>query len=203
MPNIKISQLPGGTVPLTGFELFPCVQAGSTVRVPSSALVGSLIAPGGTGTHCQRRAIEKLSASTLLGGINLRGVDYPAQVIGLLGLLEGIDQTDVEEQKDLKGWVVRALVYAPGKELLEGLPLNRIRTLIGQHHPTNYFPTIGQIGGIVSSLQAAQNLKTGYKLFDYDRQEKIMRCVDKGYILWRYNQRLEKIKDMLFERRVD
>ena len=63
-----------------------------------------------------------------------------------------------------------------------------------------YFPTVGQIGRIVTHLQAAQNIKTGQKLFDYDRQEKIMRCVDKGYILWRLNQRLEKIKDMIFER---
>ena len=138
-----------------------------------------------------RRTIGTLSASKLLDGINIGGVDYPAQIIGLLGL-EGISQTDVEQEKDLKGWVVRALVYAPGKELLEGLPLHRIRTLISQHHPTKYFPTVGQIGRIVTHLQAAQNIKTGQKLFDYDRQEKIMRCVDKGYILWEIKSTVRK-----------
>lgn len=150
----------------------------------------------------ERKVIEKLSAPELLDRISGRGVDYPAQIIGLLGL-EGIEQTEQEREEDLKGWVVRGLIYAPAKDVLEGLPLNRVRLLIQQHHPYKYHPTIGQIGRIMGSLQAAQNLKTGHRLFDYDRQEKMMRCVDKGYILWRTNTRLDKIKDMVFERRVE
>ena len=153
-----------------------------------------------TASH-ERRSIGKLSAPELLERIS-GGVDYPAQIIGLLGL-EGIEQTEQEREEDLKGWVVRGLIYAPARDVLEGLPLNRVRSLIRQHHPYTYQPSIGQIGRIMTALQAAQNLKTGHRLFDYDRQEKMMRCVDKGYILWRTNTRLDKIKDMVFERRVE
>jgi hypothetical protein len=133
-----------------------------------------------------------------LANINLGGVDYPSQLMGLLGL-EGIEQTEQEREEDLKGWVVRGLTYATAKDLREGLGLNRIRSLIRQHHPYKYQPSIGQIGKILQALQAAQNIKTGHSLFDFDRQEKIIRCVDKGFILWRTNQKLDKIKDMLFE----
>jgi hypothetical protein len=119
----------------------------------------------------------------------------------LLGL-EGIEQTDQEREEDLKGWVVRGLIYAPAKEMREGLPLNRIRSLISQHHPYKYQPSIGQIGRILHALQSTQNIKTGHSLFDYDRQEKIIRCVDKGFVLWRMNQKLEKIKDMFFDKQI-
>jgi hypothetical protein len=146
----------------------------------------------------ERRELERLSAPALLANINLGGVDYPSQLMGLLGL-EGIEQTEQEREEDLKGWVVRGLTYATAKDLREGLGLNRVRSLIRQHHPYKYQPSVGQIGKILQALQSAQNIKTGHSLFDYDRQEKIVRCVDKGFILWRTNQKLEKIKDMLFE----
>jgi hypothetical protein len=146
----------------------------------------------------ERKTLDKLSAPTLLASINMGGVDYPSKLRTLLGL-EGIDQTEQERENDLKGWVIRALSYATANDLREGLSVSRIRALIRQHHPNNYQPSPGQIERILSALQSAQSIRTGHSLFDYDRQEKVIRCVDKGLILWRTNQKLDKIKDMLFE----
>lgn len=61
MPNIKISQLPAGTTPITGVELIPAVQSGSTVRLPASAFQATV---GGSGTQVQYRA-----GATALGGM--------------------------------------------------------------------------------------------------------------------------------------
>jgi hypothetical protein len=146
----------------------------------------------------ERRTLDKLSAPALLASINMGGVDYPTKLRALLGL-EGIEQTEQEREQDLKGWVIRALSYAAAKDLREGLSVNRIRALIRQHHPNNYQPSPGQIERVLSALQSAQNIRTGHNLFDYDRQERVIRCVDKGLILWRTNQKLDKIKDMLFD----
>jgi hypothetical protein len=144
--------------------------------------------------------IERLSAEDLLDRMNLRGVDYPGRIMAMLGV-EGIEQSEQEKEEDLKGWVIRGLIYASAKEVRNGVPLNRIRTLISNHHPYKYQPSVGQIGRILASLQVIQNLKPGYSLFDYDRHEKIMRCVDKGYILWRASQRLDKIQDLVLSNR--
>jgi hypothetical protein len=78
MANIKISQLPGGTTPLSGAELFPCVEAASTVRVPASSLVGSLVTPGGSGTQLQYR-----QSGSIFGGMSGTCWDDANQILRL------------------------------------------------------------------------------------------------------------------------
>jgi hypothetical protein len=39
----------------------------------------------------------------------------------------------------------------------------------------------------------------GQSLFDYDRTDKIVRCVDKGFILWRSGTSQERIEHLIFE----
>jgi hypothetical protein len=67
MPNIKISQLPGGVTPLSGTEMVPLVQNGTTVRVPASAL--------GTGGGVPGAGVSSLNtltgALTLAAGANI------------------------------------------------------------------------------------------------------------------------------------
>lgn len=49
MANVKISELPAATTPLTGTELVPVVQSGATKQVPSGQLMsaGSATLPSG------------------------------------------------------------------------------------------------------------------------------------------------------------
>lgn len=53
MANLKISELDAGTTPLVGDELVAVVQAGATVRVPSSALKGLQGDPGDDGREVE------------------------------------------------------------------------------------------------------------------------------------------------------
>jgi hypothetical protein len=150
-----------------------------------------------------RYTIEKsLSVPGILRDISSEGVDYTGKVIQLLEPAPDIELNDQEREQDLRAWVLRALIYANAKDIIKGISVRRLRTWIREMHPRNYNPSEGQIEKIIKGVQAAQHIRAGYSLFDYDRQDKMLRCVDKGYILWRTNTQLSKIKDLVFQAEV-
>lgn len=59
MANLKISELDAGTTPLVGDELVAVVQAGATVRIPSSALKGLKGDPGDPGADGREVELQK------------------------------------------------------------------------------------------------------------------------------------------------
>lgn len=144
-------------------------------------------------------AIEQsINVAAILREISDSGADYPGQILGLLGL-ENIQLNEREEEADLKNWVLRVLFCATAKDMRKGITLNRLRSMIRSKHPQHYHPTESQIERVIRAVQSAQLAKVGQGLFDYDRQEKIVRCVDKGLILWRTGTTPEKIEHLVFE----
>jgi hypothetical protein len=91
------------------------------------------------------------------------------------------------------------LLSASAKDMRRGISLKKLRSLIRQRHPQRYHPTESQIERIIKAVQSAQLAKGGQSLFDYDRQEKVIRCVNKGIILWRTGTTPEKIEHLIFE----
>jgi hypothetical protein len=140
---------------------------------------------------------QSLNVTSILKEISNAGVDYPGQIISMFGL-EDIQLNEHEREEGLKEWVLRMLVYANAKEMRRGITLKRLRQLIRQRHPRKYQPSEGQIERVIKALQTAQ-LAKGQSLFDYDRQEKVVRCVDKGLILWRTGTSTERIEHLIFE----
>lgn len=144
-------------------------------------------------------AIEQsINVTAILKEISDSGVDYPGQILGLLGL-EDIPLNEREAEEGLKDWVLRVLFCASAKEMRRGITLKRLRSMIRLKHPQHYHPTESQIERVVRAVQTAQLAKVGQGLFDYDRQEKTIRCVDKGLILWRTGTTPEKIEHLVFE----
>uniref|UniRef100_Q07NT1 Uncharacterized protein n=1 Tax=Rhodopseudomonas palustris (strain BisA53) TaxID=316055 RepID=Q07NT1_RHOP5 len=141
---------------------------------------------------------QSINVAAILKEISDSGVDYPGQIIGLLGL-EEIQLNEREEAEGLKDWVLRVLFCATAKEMRKGISLSKLRSMIRQRHPRHYHPTESQIERVIKAVQAAQLAKVGQSLFDYDRQEKTIRCVDKGLILWRTGTTPEKIEHLIFE----
>jgi hypothetical protein len=145
-----------------------------------------------------RRMLEdSLDVSTILKDIADTGGDYPGQIISLLGI-ENIQLNEQEKQAGLKDWVLRMLVLAPPAEMQKGIPLDKLRRWICDRHPTNYNPSVNQIERIIKAVQSVQLTKAGHSLFDYDRQQKTVRCVDKGLVLWRANTKLENVRNLVF-----
>jgi hypothetical protein len=143
--------------------------------------------------------IEKtLSVPGILKDISNGGVDYPGQIISLLGL-DDMELNEQEREEDLRDWVLRTIVFSPWTELSKGISLKRLRIAIRETHPKKYNPTEGQIERIIRALQASQHTRAGYNLFDYDRQDKTIRCVDKGFILWRRNTPFKRIRNLMLE----
>lgn len=86
MANLKISELDAGTTPLVGDELVAVVQAGATVRVPSSALKGLQGDPGDDGrevelqkgaTHIQWRYVGDPTWTDLVSLDDITGPPGP------------------------------------------------------------------------------------------------------------------------------
>jgi hypothetical protein len=141
---------------------------------------------------------QSLNVTTILKDISTSGVDYPGQIISLLGLeVEQLNEREREE--GLKEWVLRMLISVSARDLRKGITIRKLRSLIRQKHPQSYHPSEGQIERVIRGFQSAQLVKLGQNLFDYDRQEKMVRCVDKGLILWRTGMSLEKIEHLVFE----
>jgi hypothetical protein len=141
---------------------------------------------------------QSINVAAILRDISESGVDYPGQILGLLGL-EDIQLNERETEEGLKDWVLRVLFCATAKDMRKGITLKKLRTMIRQKHPQHYHPTESQIERVVKAIQAAQLAKVGQGLFDYDRQEKTIRCVDKGLIRWRTGTTPEKIEHLVFE----
>jgi pimeloyl-ACP methyl ester carboxylesterase len=141
---------------------------------------------------------QSLNAAMILREISNVGADYAGQIISLLGL-QNIQLYEHERQEGLKDWVLRTLVCTGPKDLRRGISLKRLRALIRLKHPQNYHPTEGQIERVIKGAQSAQLAKSGQTLFDYDRREKVVRCVDKGFILWRSGTTPEKIEQLIFD----
>jgi pimeloyl-ACP methyl ester carboxylesterase len=121
---------------------------------------------------------QSINVNSILKEISQSGADYPGQILGLLGL-EDIQLNESEEQAELKQWVLRTLFCATPKDLRKGVTLNKLSSLIRSNHPQKYNPTESQLQRVLRAVQTAQLAKVGQGLFDYDRQEKIVRCVDK------------------------
>lgn len=144
-------------------------------------------------------AIEQsINVAAILREISESGADYPEQILGLLGL-EDIPLNEREAEAGLKDWVLRVLFCATAKDMRKGVTLTKLRSMIRQKHPQSYHPTESQIERVIRAVLAAQLEKMGQGLFDYDRQEKTIRCVDKGLILWRTGTTPEKIEHLIFE----
>lgn len=146
----------------------------------------------------ERKLIEgSPNVTTILKDISSAGVDYQGQIISLLGL-DDIELSEDERLAELKEWVLRTLVYAKADEMRKGITLDTLRSLISHKHPQHYHPSPGQIERIIKAVQSVQ-LAKGQSLFDYDRQDKIVRFVDKGFILWRSGTDEVRIEDLIFE----
>jgi hypothetical protein len=104
-----------------------------------------------------------------------------------------------DSEQGLKDWVLQSLVSATATELQRGVSLRQLGKRIFQNHPRRYNPTEAQIERVVKAVQTSQLLRAGQSLFDYDRQDKVVRCVDKGLILWRSSTNPEKINDLIFD----
>jgi hypothetical protein len=147
----------------------------------------------------ERRVIEKtLSVRSILRDIAKDGADYPGQLINLLGS-DSVPMNEQESEQGLKDWVLQSLVSATATELQRGVSLRQLGKRIFQNHPRRYNPTEAQIERVVKAVQTSQLLRAGQSLFDYDRQDKVVRCVDKGLILWRSSTNPEKINDLIFD----
>jgi pimeloyl-ACP methyl ester carboxylesterase len=145
------------------------------------------------------RVIEQsVNAAMILREIGNVGADYAGQIISLIEL-QNIPLYEHEKQAGLKDWVLRTLVCVSPKDLRKGISLKRLRALVRLKHPQSYHPTEGQIERVIKGAQSAQLAKSGHSLFDYDRREKIIRCVDKGFILWRSGTTPEKIEQLIFD----
>jgi hypothetical protein len=117
--------------------------------------------------------------------------------LSLLGL-DNIQMDDQERQAALKDWVLRGLVLASQSDMQTGILLDKLRKWIADQHPYHYNPNVSQIERIIKAVQAVQRAKAGHSLFDYDRQKKMVRCVDKGLLLWRANIKQDKLRSLVF-----
>ena len=141
---------------------------------------------------------QTLNVGTILKELVKQGVDYPGQIVSLFDL-DDFKPSERESDEGLKEWVLRSLVCATPKELQNGVTIKRLRAQIRSRHPRNYHPTETQIERVITAVQSAQLARLGQNLFDYDRQEAIVRCVDKGFILWRTGTSPDKIEHLIFE----
>jgi pimeloyl-ACP methyl ester carboxylesterase len=140
---------------------------------------------------------ENLDASNILRDISDTEGDYAGQILSLLGL-DNIQMDDQETQAGLKDWVLRVLILASHSDMQTGIPLEKLRKWIAAQHPYHYNPNVSQIERIIKAVQAVQRIKAGHSLFDYDRQKKMVRCVDKGLLLWRANIKRDKLRNLVF-----
>ena len=139
-----------------------------------------------------------LSVSSILKDIINTGVDYPGQIVSLMG----IDDSQLHEydrEEGLKEWILRTLVTASAKEMLRRIKLKRLRTLIQRTHPRGYHPSERQTERVLNYILAIQFAKGAPTLFDYDRLQRMVRCVDKGFILWRTGISVDKLQHLMFE----
>ncbi|MCK1457108.1 alpha/beta fold hydrolase [Bradyrhizobium sp. 2] len=66
---------------------------------------------------------QSINVGAVLREISESGVDYPGQILGLLGL-EDIQLFEHEREEGLKDWVLRVLFCATAKDMRKGLPSN-------------------------------------------------------------------------------
>ena len=52
---------------------------------------------------------------------------------------------------------------------------------------------------MLNYILAIQFAKGAPTLFDYDRLQRMVRCVDKGFILWRTGISVDKLQHLMFE----
>jgi hypothetical protein len=90
------------------------------------------------------------------------------------------------------------LVSSTAKELRNGITVRRLRALFQQKHPQHYHPSEGQIERVLKAM-LIRHIRAGQSLFDYDRLEKVVRCVDKGFILWRMGTNEDRIERLITE----
>jgi pimeloyl-ACP methyl ester carboxylesterase len=146
----------------------------------------------------QKRVLdESLDASNILSDISGTEGDYAGQILSLLGL-DNIQMDDQEKQAGLKDWILRGLILASQSDMQTGILLEKLRQWIADQHPYHYNPNVSQIERIIKAVQAVQRFKAGHSLFDYDRQKKMVRCVDKGLLLWRANIKQDKLRSLVF-----
>jgi len=140
---------------------------------------------------------QSLNVYAILREVAQSGVDYPGQIISILGWND-VDMSEFERELGLRDWVLRALFFTEAKDIQKGVTLKKIASLIQVKHPKHYHPTENQVERVIRAVQSSQ-LAKGQALFDYDRQAKLVRCVDKGYVLWRQKNQKASIEQLIFE----
>jgi hypothetical protein len=140
---------------------------------------------------------QTINVRTLLRAIAGDGIDYQGQLLSMF-TVDKSEMYDLENEENLSEWVLRILVSSTAKELRNGITVRRLRALFQQKHPQHYHPSEGQIERVLKAM-LIRHIRAGQSLFDYDRLEKVVRCVDKGFILWRMGTNEERIERLITE----
>lgn len=82
MADVKISQLPSATLPLTGAELVPLVQGGVTKNVPTTSLLSAPIAGNLNFTGTGNRITGDFSNATVANRVAFQGVSGTTTDVG-------------------------------------------------------------------------------------------------------------------------
>jgi hypothetical protein len=77
---------------------------------------------------------QSINVGTILKGISESGVDYPGQILGLLGL-EDIQLSEREREEGLKDWVLRVLFCVTAKDMRKGITLKKLRCPCRKPYP--------------------------------------------------------------------
>jgi hypothetical protein len=139
-----------------------------------------------------------LNAKAILKEISEGSIDYSGQIISLFGL-DSVELQAQEREERLKDWVLISLLNVTPKDMQKGIPLKRLRSLVSRRHPQHYHPSENQIERVMKAILSAQLAQARQNLFDYDRQDKTVRCIDKGLILWRTRNGPDTIEHLVFE----
>ena len=140
---------------------------------------------------------QTLNVRAILKEVASDGIDYQGQLLSMFAISAN-EVYAVEQEQNLKEWVLRALVCSTGADMRKGITVRKLRSLIQQKHPQHYHPSEGQIERMLKAM-LSRHLAAGQSLFDYDRQEKCVRCVDKGFILWRMGTNEDRIEHLIAE----
>ena len=140
---------------------------------------------------------QSLNVRAILKDVASEGIDYQGQLVSMFAVSAG-EMYALEQEQNLREWVLRALVCSTAADLRRGITVRKLRSLIQQKHPQHYHPSEGQIERVLKAM-LAKHIAVGQNLFDYDRQEKCVRCVDKGFILWRMGTNEDRIEHLISE----
>lgn len=108
----------------------------------------------------------------------------------ITSLVEGFQPTELEMYK----WILYAIIIADEPDLDKGLRRSDINDIIKQKHPKGEDLNPGNLTQALTSIASLQ-VRNGITpiIIDYDSTSKKINIVDKGFIIWLYNQDKEDI----------